>query len=67
MNTYLPARAKDVDPDANVWKKMYYVFRFVVALYCNKRKHWIVYTYAEAYLEPNIYDGTFFCENSKQL
>ena len=54
MNTYLPAPAKDFALDANVRKKKYNVFRFVVALYCNKRKYcWIIYTYAEAYLEPS--------------
>ena len=67
--TYLPALAKDLDLDANVWRKKYHVFRFVVALYSNKKRYyWIVYTYAEAYFDPSRTSTMeHFLENSKQL
>ena len=71
MNTYLPALAKDFPPDANVLRKKYHVFRFVVASVLHHQK--ILLDSLFIHIQRRIQDPvkhlqcSFFCENTKQL
>ena len=63
MNTYLHALTKDFAPDANVWRKKYHVFRFVVVPVLHHKKILLdsLYIYRGVFrTQSTIYDGAFF-------